>query len=361
MELAYLTTHTCLDPVEPPSQTIQDAFDQVTLLDQIGFDMIWYPEHHFIRSYTSPSPLLGAVAAAERIKRARIGTSVILAPLHHPLTLAGNIAYADHLTGGRLEIGFARGSSDYELARFQLKPIEAAERMRECVEAVLGLLGSENFTFEGKHWRFPETTIVPRPLQQPFPKMWVASRSPETVQFTIERQLGMMLTVQQEAIPRLRAQIALVDALVDELEDYPRPPISVSRMMYVSKDKADVHRAMEAAAYARAMNFHMHHDDSKIIGGHGEMGPLPEGYAISPEELGERLVVGDPETVIEKLSIIEDMGVDQFVVYADWGQPQSDIMRSLELFATDVMPYLKRPSSENGTSAAGAALAGTRS
>jgi alkanesulfonate monooxygenase SsuD/methylene tetrahydromethanopterin reductase-like flavin-dependent oxidoreductase (luciferase family) len=56
------------------------------------------------------------------------------------------------------------------------------------------------------------------------------------------------------------------------------------------------------------------------------------------------LVVGDPETVIAKLNAIEAMGVDQFVVYADWGQPQEMVMRSLELFAAEVLPHLNRSS-----------------
>jgi alkanesulfonate monooxygenase SsuD/methylene tetrahydromethanopterin reductase-like flavin-dependent oxidoreductase (luciferase family) len=339
VELAYLVTHTCLDPTEAPAQTVADAFAQIDLLDGVGFDMIWFPEHHFVRAYSSPSPLLGAVAAAHRVKHARVGTSVILAPLHHPLTLAGDIAYADHLTGGRLEVGFARGSSEYEVSRFQLQSIEAGERTRECVDAIGGLLSQANFAFHGKYWQFAQTTIVPRPLQQPMPRMWIASRSPETVRYTIERRLGMMLTVQQETVARLQSQIGLVDAMVDDLEEYPRPPISVSRMLYVSKDRADTLRAMEYVARARATNFHIHPDDARIVGGHGEPGPLPDGYAYSPEELADRLVVGDPETVIAKLNAIEAMGVDQFVVYMDWGQPHEKIRRSLELFATEVMPH----------------------
>ena len=126
MDFAFLATHTCLDNVESPAQTVADTFEQVGLVDEAGFGMVWFPEHHFIRAFSSPAPLLGAVAAAHRIRHARVGTSVILAPLHHPLTLAGDIAYADHLTGGRLEVGFARGSSDYEINRFQLSSIQSA-------------------------------------------------------------------------------------------------------------------------------------------------------------------------------------------------------------------------------------------
>ena len=97
MEFAYLTTHSCLDAVEDPHQTIADAIEQAQIVDEAGFDMVWFPEHHFIRSYSSPAPLMAAVDTAHRVKRARVGTSVILAPMHHPLALAGQIAYADEM------------------------------------------------------------------------------------------------------------------------------------------------------------------------------------------------------------------------------------------------------------------------
>ena len=351
MEFAYLTTHSCIDTVEDPHETIRDALEQVRLVDEAGFAMVWFPEHHFIRSFTSPAPLLGAVNAAHIVKRARVGTSVILAPLHHPLVLAGQIGYADHLTEGRLEIGFARGASDYEVKRFEFSRIEAAERTRECVEAVIGLLTTENFAFEGKFWRFPPTTSIPRPFQKPHPRLWLASRSPETVRFTIEKSMGMMLTVQQEDIPRLRAQIALVDAIVDDLEDYPRPPLSVSRMVYVTHDRRDALESMELVARFRATSFQHRHDHADIRGGYLAPGPMPEGSEISAEELARRLVVGDPETVVEKLKVIESLDVDQFVVYMDWGQPQERVRRSLELFARDVMPHFARPAASRSAEA----------
>lgn len=356
MEFAYLNTHSCLDDVEDPHQTIKDAIEQAQIVDEAGFDVVWFPEHHFIRSYTSPAPLMAVVDAAHRVKRARIGTSVILAPMHHPLALAGQIAYADHLTEGRIEIGFARGASDYEVKRYGFSRIEAAERTRECVEAIIGLLSTENFAFAGKHWQFAETTSIPRPFQKPYPRLWMASRSPETVRFTIEKRMGMMLTVQQEDLSRLRAQIGLVDAIVDDLEEYPRPPLSVARNCFVTKDKAEALQAMEYVARLRAISFQHRHDNANIQGGYLAPAELPEGAEISTEELARRLVVGDPETVVEKLKTIESMGVDQFVLNMDQGQPQEMIRRSLELFATEVMPHFK--SGTNGSAAAKSQLVG---
>ena len=89
----------------------------------------------------------------------------------------------------------------------------------------MGLLSTENYSFHGTYWIFPETVAVPRPLQVPTPPMWIAARCPETVRFTLEKRLGVMATVQRERVSRLKTQIALVEEMAEEV-DCPRPRIS---------------------------------------------------------------------------------------------------------------------------------------
>ena len=85
----------------------------------------------------------------------------------------------------------------------------------------------------------------------------------------------------------------------------------------------------------------MRHDTVFIDNGYVPPVPLPEGAQYTPETLMERLLVGDPETVIEKLKEFEALGVQQLVLFGDWGMPQRRVMRSLELFAERVMPHFK--------------------
>lgn len=356
MEFAYFAPSCCLDDSESSRETILRAREQVVLADQLGFDVIWFPEHHFSRAMSSPSPLLSAVDAAQRTRNARVGTSVIIAAYQHPLALAAEIALADHLTDGRLEVGFGRGVWQYEYSRFGVTQTEAAERTKECVQAVMGLLTQENFAHEGKYWQFPPTTIAPLPFQTPSPKLWMAARSPESVSFTIEHGLGMFITVQQEPVSRLRAQIGLVDAMVEDLERYPRPKISVSSMTYVTNDKRDGLTAMEWPWRMRLTNYRLHFeapDANELDIDLAARRSLPDGTSYTPEEMMERLVVGDPETVVEKLKAIEAMGVDQFVVYADFGYDHEKVMRSLELFGERVMPAFEKSASRQPAAVAG--------
>src|SRR5262249_58273290 len=103
------------------------------------FAVIWSPEPPFTHNYSPPAPLMSVVAAARRTKRIHVGTSVIVTPFHHPLILAEQVGFADHLTDGRLEIRFARGASKFEYGRLGLTDVEAAERQREALEILLGV------------------------------------------------------------------------------------------------------------------------------------------------------------------------------------------------------------------------------
>jgi flavin-dependent trigonelline monooxygenase, oxygenase component len=130
MRFSYFVPCHRTDPAKPEHQVYRDAWEQIELVDAVGFDCIWFPEHHFTQKFHSVAPLLSVVDAAHRTRRARLGTSVILSPYYHPLLLAEQIALADHLTEGRLEVGFARGSYVYEYERLGIRTeIEAGERM----------------------------------------------------------------------------------------------------------------------------------------------------------------------------------------------------------------------------------------
>jgi alkanesulfonate monooxygenase SsuD/methylene tetrahydromethanopterin reductase-like flavin-dependent oxidoreductase (luciferase family) len=154
-----------------PAHVYRNAAEQVEYADEAGFRHVWFPEHHFVQRYLSPAPLLNCVDAARRTRRVRVGTSIILTPYHHPLILGEQIALADHLTDGRLEVGFARGASLYEAERIGLKShLEAAQRQQESLDILLGAWGQdEDFAFQGQYYSFPPVWLLPRPLQQPHP------------------------------------------------------------------------------------------------------------------------------------------------------------------------------------------------
>lgn len=338
MRFDYFVTYNRMDSSEPVERVHADGLEQIQVCDRMGMETIWFPEHHFTNSYSSPAPLLSVVDAAHRTHRARLGTAVVITPYYHPLVVAEQVALADHLTEGRLDIGFGRGGFKYEYSRLETREPEAAARQQEALEIILGVWGRPDYAYSGRYFAFGPVTTLPRCFQEPCPPTWIAARTPDSMRFAAEYGLGILMTAQREPITRLQGQVRLLHAICDDLE-VPRPPLRLQREVFVTTEKTEALQAVEWLWKSHVAQWHLHQDSAPTVQGDTELRPLPAGYYISPEELIARGVIGDPETCVERLREYEALGADSFVVYTDFGQPQAQIMRSLELFAERVLPH----------------------
>jgi flavin-dependent trigonelline monooxygenase, oxygenase component len=344
MRFDYFVTYRRADSSEPAERVYADGLQQVQLVDQMGIETIWFPEHHFTNTLCSPAPLISVVDMAHRV-RARLGTAVIITPYYHPLIVAEQVALADQVTQGRLDIGFGRGGFKYEYSRLGTKEPEAAARQQEALEVILGVWGQPDYSYHGQYVRFDPVTVVPPCYQKPCPPAWIAARTPDSMRFAAEYGLGVMMTAQREPIGRLQGQVRLLNAICEDL-GVTRPPLRLQREVLVTTSKAQAREAAEYIWQNHVAQWHLHQDSAPTVNADTELRPLPSGYYIEPDELLARSIIGDPETCVERIRQYEALGADGFVLYTDVGQPQADIMRSLELFAERVLPHFAddRPS-----------------
>src|ERR671919_174241 len=162
-------------PSQRSSQEIYTrALDIAQAAESLGFGNVW-----------RPAQLATFIAA--KTSRLRVGTAVIVVPLHHPLVVAEEIATLDLLAGGRVDIGLGRGYQHYEFERLGLELESGRARWEEAVDIILKAFGGEPFTYDGKLYKIPETTIFPQPLQQPHPPIWVTAQSTESIEATVRR------------------------------------------------------------------------------------------------------------------------------------------------------------------------------
>ncbi|MBF6570597.1 MAG: LLM class flavin-dependent oxidoreductase [Candidatus Binataceae bacterium] len=158
------------------SRHYRDELDLASEVEQMGYDNIWVPEHHFVRDGYCCQPLTFAAALAARTSKIRIGSYISLMPLHNPIAIAEQAAWVDAISGGRLDLGFGQGYRKEEFTAFGVDGAIKHKRMEEGAAIVRKLLDSENVTFQGQFHSIPEPiTIYPRPVQKPFP-IWVAGR-----------------------------------------------------------------------------------------------------------------------------------------------------------------------------------------
>src|SRR5580658_9369930 len=158
----------------PLPQVYERAIERWAIMEGAGYDAVWLAEHHFSSFSVCPSVHMMATLAAARTQRLRIGTAVSLAPFYHPLRLAEEVALLDVLSGGRVNWGAGRGFSRGEFAAFGIPMDESAPRFRETVDIVLRAWGEDRFSHAGEYFQFDAVELLPKPLQQPHPPVWMA-------------------------------------------------------------------------------------------------------------------------------------------------------------------------------------------
>ncbi|HIK32591.1 MAG TPA: LLM class flavin-dependent oxidoreductase [Oscillatoriales cyanobacterium M59_W2019_021] len=184
--------------VSPEQKSAKQYFDEalhlVSLCDTLGYTSVRTVEHYFhpYGGY-SPNPIVFLTAAAQRTKNARLITGAVLPAFNNPLKLAGEIGMLDAISGGRLEVGFARAFLPHEFERFGVNLNESRARFDEGVEQVRRLLEEENVAMVGQFHTFPETTSLPRPTQKPRPPLWIAAlATPDSFRKAGENGYGVM-------------------------------------------------------------------------------------------------------------------------------------------------------------------------
>jgi probable F420-dependent oxidoreductase len=141
-------------------------------VEALGYDTLTVPDH--LTDLLSPMPAL--VIAAEATTRLRVGTNVLNNDLRHPVLVAREAATSDLLTDGRFQLGLGAGSikSEYDQAGLSFdRGATRVERLAEAVTIIKGLLGGEEVTFAGRHYRVTGHTIAPLPVQKPHPPVLI--------------------------------------------------------------------------------------------------------------------------------------------------------------------------------------------
>jgi alkanesulfonate monooxygenase SsuD/methylene tetrahydromethanopterin reductase-like flavin-dependent oxidoreductase (luciferase family) len=165
----------------PFAEIYRKDFDIAALAEDLGYGTIWLTEHHFIDDGYSPSLLPIAAAIAARTRRIRIGTFVILLPLHNALRIAEDAATVDIISNGRFDLGVGQGYRIPEFVGFDIPRRERGPRLEEGAEVIRRVWTERDVTFEGRFNKLTNVTVVPGPVQKPHPPIWLAARGPKSI------------------------------------------------------------------------------------------------------------------------------------------------------------------------------------
>ena len=315
------------------------AVDMAQAAESLGFRNIWLAEHHFSTYGYVSRPAQLATYIAARTTRLRVGTAVIVVPLHHPLVVAEEIATLDQLAGGRVDIGLGRGYQHYEFERLGLELDSARARWEESVDIILEAFRGRPFSYEGKLFRIPETSVFPQPLQKPHPPIWVTAQSPASVEAAVRRGFNVLTGGFGVPIERMAEFRKLFDRSVAEQRLPQTPEVGVQRAVYVTHSETDARAAAEEARWNMRVTLSLRNHYERVEGGRAIAVPAPKEPDID-DLLDRFLIIGTPDTCIRQLRRVQEMvGISHFNCSFWFGDLEHDrVLRSMDLFAREVMP-----------------------
>jgi alkanesulfonate monooxygenase SsuD/methylene tetrahydromethanopterin reductase-like flavin-dependent oxidoreductase (luciferase family) len=196
------------------SRVFADALEQAELADRLGYGCWWSVEHHCTPEFSqSGAPELMNVAIAMRTSRLRVGHAGVLTPfrINHPLRVAERVAVLDHLSGGRAEVGLAR-SGGAEWATFEIDGDATLAELEEAARLMVTAWTQPEFTWSSPRLSIPTRTLVPRPVQQPHPRLWQTVSSPGSFRLAGRLGMGVLCTTLLSPVSLLQQLLKEYDA-----------------------------------------------------------------------------------------------------------------------------------------------------
>ncbi len=341
-------------PGHDHADIIRRELEQVEWSEELGYDEVWFTEHHFIDYGLSVDPATLAAAAASRTRRVRIGLAAAILPFHHPLRLAEQMALVDILSGGRLDVGVGRGNRPAEFAGYRVPQIESRERFDEVVEILQLAWTRDRFTFDGRFYNFDDVRVIPKPVQKPHPPLYQVCVTKDGIENTALRGWPMLNSVLFGPVDQL---VANRDTYTKALQKAGRTEAEiatllanwgVSRQIYVADTDARALDEARAAELWYQESFRRFVVPDRIEDAHPSLQP---GFRAMADRLAtitweglvrETLAFGSPDTVARHIEQMRSLGVGHVLCWMNFGGlPQERIRRSMELFAREVMPRFR--------------------
>jgi len=314
-----------------PARRLRDLLEEVELADEVGLDVYGVGEHHR-PEFAVSAPAVVLAAAAERTSRIRLTSAVTVLSSDDPVRVFQDFATLDLLSGGRAEIMAGRGSFIESFPLFGYALDDYNELFTENLELLLALRDAEHVNWPGGH-RAPLTGqgVYPRPLQELLP-IWVAvGGTPESAVRAGTLGLPMALAI-IGGLPERFAPFAELHRRAAADAGHGRPPLSINSHGFVADDARDA--ADEFFPPLKSM--------MDKIGRERGWAPLARGDYDAMLDVRGALVVGSPQDVAEKILFQHDIFEhDRFMIQFTVGaMPHDKIMRSIELFGTEVAPLV---------------------
>jgi alkanesulfonate monooxygenase SsuD/methylene tetrahydromethanopterin reductase-like flavin-dependent oxidoreductase (luciferase family) len=302
--------------------------------EELGFEGIFFSEHHFGGSF-SPSPNLLIAATAARTTRIRLGVMALVVPYYSPARIIEEIGMLDHISGGRLEIGTGIGVPQ-ELARLNISMEEARALSVEAVEILDAALATGVVSYQGKYFNYDKLRLLPRPIQVPHPPKWTTIVSADSARKSARR--GSKICTGFNPTEQIKALFDAYRAEADSCGFRAGPDhLALRRRVVVARTESEA-RELSYSVSERYKEFVA--QDPRI-----KLAPIPDApkqqghFTVSDDEF----IAGTPELVAERIiDQCRQIGAGHFLAVLHWGAGLDEVAAAHELFGRDVIPALRK-------------------
>jgi alkanesulfonate monooxygenase SsuD/methylene tetrahydromethanopterin reductase-like flavin-dependent oxidoreductase (luciferase family) len=332
------------------AEAFAESFAQVDAAERWGLDVMWLAELHFVpeRSVAS-APLVLASAIATRTRRMKVGIAVQVLPLCHPLRLAEEVATLDHMAQGRLIFGVGRSGFPRTYEAYGVPYEESKERFAEVLEILRGSWSQERYSFEGRFYKVRNITMVPRPLQKPYPALRIAATSADTYPAIGAMGLPIFVAVRLGTIEELGPNIAAYREAYRAAGHKGQGEVYLRVPVYVGDTEAGARADPEQSIMQFYRMLGAQLEDSATRAGARAIEQRAErGQALQTisydDALRDKVIVGTPGTVAARLQdLTTKLGLNGVLAELNCGGliPNDKVMRSLQLMCEEVAPRFR--------------------
>jgi alkanesulfonate monooxygenase SsuD/methylene tetrahydromethanopterin reductase-like flavin-dependent oxidoreductase (luciferase family) len=324
------------------AQVFAEVAEQTRLADQLGYATAWFAEHHFSNYCLCASPLMMVAHCAGIAQRIRLGTAVVVLPLYNPARLAAEIASADALSQGRLMLGVGAGYQPYEFERFGVDIKHNLEMTEEFCEILDLAFSRDFFSYDGRHYRLPQTHIPARPVQQPIP-IYVAGHTEAMFRAAARHGYRVLSSGRVGGVKLLAEQYAdIVAAFAAEKVPLQNAHLTVNRFCHITGSRDEGMRFAENARYQSRLASSLRRRQEVMQGTVLVDVPFPDEPPL--EQIHDDLLIGDVESVAEKLAREIEATHPEHICFSFkvGSTPHAAAMRSMELMIGEVKPRVER-------------------
>ena len=346
MKFGYFTLsdNSYRDNPRSPNQFVADIIAEAIEADRLGLHSAWIGEHHFSTLGVLSCPDLALAYIAARTERIRLAPAVTVLPLHHPIRVAEQWASLDLMSGGRVDFAAGRGYDRREYEPLGVDFDDNQSLFEESMEIVRRLWDADGpISHEGRHYRFDDVAITPRPVQRPLPA-YVASFSRPSIE--LAGRLGCGLIVAPFAAAMSFGGLRQVSDLYQETlarHGKPKGRMMCSYFLHFADTPAG-----EEAARARQIRYYR---ECVIPSFPGDPATAPPSYryfidmvarlrTVRPEDLGENSVlIGSPARSADSLRRVQAAGIDEVILYFNVSmKPHAQVKEEMARFMAVVAP-----------------------